>query len=193
MPNSSPEWEREPPVSHRDGEAGFLRFYREHVSFAWRTLRRFGVESASVEDATQEAFLIAHRRWDGFDGEYPRAWLAAIARRIASDFRRRAQQNKVCDRDSQHDLALNQEALKKCEDEQHREAAAELVHRLLDALDSEKREVFVLSELEGMSIPEVAAATDLNLNTAYSRLRAAKVQMKAEFARVVAREKWRLA
>lgn len=192
MPISSPEWQGSAPAPEQRDEDNFIRFYRVHAAFVWRTLRRFGVELSSVEDATQETFLVAHKRQGSFDGAYPRAWLAAIARRVASDFRRRAENQRICAQDSQHDLALARESLRKCEAEHSRDAAAELVHRLLDSLDDEKRQVFVLSELEGMSMPEVAEATGLNLNTAYSRLRAAKLQMKAEYARVVAREKWRM-
>jgi RNA polymerase sigma-70 factor (ECF subfamily) len=54
-----------------------------------------------------------------------------------------------------------------------REQAA-LLHRLLDSLDDDKREVFVLSELEEMSGPEIAEALQLNLNTVYARVRAAR-------------------
>jgi len=188
---SPSEWELDSLAPQGNG-ARFLSFYRQHVAFVWRTLRRFGVETASVEDATQECFLVAHRRFETFDGAHPRAWLAAISRRVAADFRRRAAHHPTLSRDSQHELALAQEALKQSEADGYREAAAQLVHRLLDSLDDEKRQVFVLSELEGMSMPEVAASTELNLNTAYSRLRAAKLQMKAEYARVVARDKWRM-
>ena len=188
---SPSEWELD-SLATRGNDSRFLSFYREHAAFVWRTLRRFGVDTASVEDATQESFLVAHRRFGSFDGAHPRAWLAAIARRVAADFRRRAAHHPTCTRDSQHELALAQEALKQSEVAGYREAAAQLVHRLLDSLDDEKRQVFVLAELEGMSMPEVAASTELNLNTAYSRLRAAKLQMKAEYARVVARDKWRM-
>jgi RNA polymerase sigma-70 factor (ECF subfamily) len=172
--------------------ARFSALYREHASFVWRTLRRFGVQGSNLEDATQDTFVVAHRLLDDFDDESPRAWLAAIARRIAADMRRRRAHSTLCARESQHDLALCREALRREDAQQARHAAAKLVHQLLDGLDDEKREVFVLAELEGMSMPEVARATELNLNTAYSRLRAARLQMKAEYARLVAREKWRM-
>jgi RNA polymerase sigma-70 factor (ECF subfamily) len=41
-------------------------------------------------------------------------------------------------------------------------------------MDEDKRLVFALVELEQMSVPEVAKLLDLNLNTAYSRLRLAR-------------------
>jgi len=49
-----------------------------------------------------------------------------------------------------------------------------LLHRILDRLDDDKRAVFVLAELEQMTAPEIAEALSVNLNTVYSRLRAAR-------------------
>ena len=45
---------------------------------------------------------------------------------------------------------------------------------ILDTLDEDKRIVFALVELEQLSVPEVAKLLDINLNTAYSRLRLAR-------------------
>ena len=53
------------------------------------------------------------------------------------------------------------------------------VLRLLDALDEEQREVFVLAEFEGMTVPEIADATGENLNTLYTRLRTARQRFNA--------------
>jgi len=170
----------------------FALFYGENDAFVWRTLRRFGLKDAAVDDGMQDVFVVAHQKFGEFDGKSPRAWLAAIARRVAADTRRKNARHAVCAEESQHDLAVTTESLKRCKDQASQKAAVELVHRLLDCLDREKREVFVLAELEGLSMREVAEVTELNVNTAYSRLRAARLQMKAEYARVVAREKWRM-
>lgn len=169
----------------------FALLYREYDLFVWRTLRRFGLKGAGLDDGMQDVFVVAHQKLDDFDGASPRAWLAAIARRVAADTRRRNTKHQVCAQESQHELAVTTESLKRCKDQSSREAAVELVHSLLGCLDDEKREVFVLAELEGLSMKEVADVTEINVNTAYSRLRAARLNMKAEYARVVAREKWR--
>lgn len=179
------------PHTAMEGER-FVQLYRGHAAFVWRTLRRFGVPEASLEDAMQDVFLVAHRRLRDFDGASPRAWLAAIARRVAADTRRRTRQHPVCDRESHHDLALARQAFERSHEERGRESAAKLVHRLMECLDDERREVFVLAELEGMSMPEVAEALEVKLNTAYSRLRSARLRVKAEYARLIAREKWRM-
>ena len=50
---------------------------------------------------------------------------------------------------------------------------------ILEQLDDDKRMVFALVELEQLSVPEVARMLDLNLNTAYSRLRLARQAFEA--------------
>ncbi len=54
-------------------------------------------------------------------------------------------------------------------------------------MDDEKREAFVLVELVEMSMPEVAEALGINLNTAYTRLRAARRQFEEALSRHRAR------
>ncbi|MBL4688309.1 MAG: hypothetical protein JKY37_27225, partial [Nannocystaceae bacterium] len=51
----------------------------------------------------------------------------------------------------------------------------------LAGLDQEQREVFVLAELVGMRVPEVAAVVDAPLNTLYSRLRIARRRFNDRF------------
>src|SRR5207248_771229 len=44
----------------------------------------------------------------------------------------------------------------------------------LERMELDRRAVFILHELDGSSIPDVARALSIPLNTAYSRLRAAR-------------------
>ena len=68
-----------------------------------------------------------------------------------------------------------------------REDATRFLFRLLDTLDDEKREVLVLVELEQMNIPEVAQSIGVNVNTLYSRLKAAKKALAQAYRRESAR------
>jgi len=58
-----------------------------------------------------------------------------------------------------------------------------LLHRLLAQLDDDKREVFVLAELEGLTAIEIAEALESNPNTIASRLRAARREFEAALER----------
>ncbi len=66
---------------------------------------------------------------------------------------------------------------------QHAEAAA-ILEAFLAELDEDKREVFVLCELEGLSAPEIAQVVGTNVNTVYSRLRAARQGFERKLARL---------
>ena len=153
--------------SHLD----FEQIYDEYFAFAWSNLRRFGVRDRYLEDAVQDLFLVVHRRLGEFEGRSSlRTWLAGIAWRVASDYRRQESRKGggepltdtfAAKTHDPHGLAV------------HAEAMRQLDH-LLRQLDDDKRVVFVLTELEEMSVPEIAEAIGVNLNTVYARLRAAR-------------------
>jgi RNA polymerase sigma-70 factor (ECF subfamily) len=53
----------------------------------------------------------------------------------------------------------------------------------LNELDDDKREALVSVDLEDMSVPEACVALEVNLNTLYSRLHAARRQIRQRLAR----------
>jgi RNA polymerase sigma-70 factor (ECF subfamily) len=61
---------------------------------------------------------------------------------------------------------------------EERRDAIRFLYDLLDTLDAEKREVFVMAELEQMTGPEMVEVLALPLNTIYSRLREARVRFE---------------
>lgn len=145
--------------------------YSNHVAFVWRTLATFGVAPAQIEDAVQDVFVIVHRRlpeWDG--GAAITTWLFAIARRVASTYRRRVDAQRTTPLDDAEEPASPADTFAAMS----RAQAAATVMAILDTLDDDKRMVFALVELEQMSVPDVARLLNLNLNTAYSRLRLAR-------------------
>jgi RNA polymerase sigma-70 factor (ECF subfamily) len=52
---------------------------------------------------------------------------------------------------------------------------------VLDQLDDDKRIAFVLHEVEGLTLREVAEATECPLQTAYSRVKAARDFVRQAF------------
>ena len=69
--------------------------------------------------------------------------------------------------------------------------AVRTLHAILDELDDDRRAIFVLAELEQMTVPEIAEAVDANVNTVYSRLRAARRDFDQAVLRHRARDQWR--
>src|SRR3954466_9748148 len=68
----------------------FADVYASHAAFVWRSMRRLGVRPGDIEDTCQEVFLVVHAKLGDFTGGSIRAWLFAIAARVASDYRKRA-------------------------------------------------------------------------------------------------------
>jgi RNA polymerase sigma-70 factor (ECF subfamily) len=171
----------------------FAELYELQLPFVWRTARRLGTPEASVDDVTQEIFIVIHRRYPEFDGRWPvRTWLFAIIRNVVRAHRRTLlKKNPHALRADASSSAAEVEDVRAGEQVTEKREASRLVHLLLEELDDDKRAVFVLAELEQMSAPEIAAAIGIPMNTVYSRLRLAREAFAAAAARHRARDDWR--
>jgi len=155
--------------------------FREHYPFVLRALVCMGVAPIDADDVAQEVFVVAHRRRTEFDGDRrPRAWLYGIARRLARS-RRRARKTDVLD-------ALPAATVGDPERAAAHSQALSLALRCLDRMSTKLREVFVLTELEGLAAPEVAQILELPVNTVYSRLRLGRERFDAALAELRAQE-----
>jgi RNA polymerase sigma-70 factor (ECF subfamily) len=161
-----------------DEGARLSAIYREHFEFVWRSLRRLGVPEHALEDATQDVFLVAARRIDEFEGRSSvRTWLFGIAMRVVRSQRRTAWRHR------RKVDALAAAPPDAAQDPIAQRDAQRLLLALLDSLDDDKRAVYVLAELEGMTVVEIADGLGTNVNTIYTRLRAARQQLRAAAAK----------
>ena len=159
--------------------------YETHFDFVWRSARRLGVLSLHVDDVVQEVFLVVHRRLSEFEGRSSlKTWLFAITRRIVRDHRRSARRKPAEPLGAIEPIDASAPG---ADAQLAHDQEARLLHAMLDELDEDKREVFVLAELEQMSGPEIAEALDVNLNTVYARLRAARTAFEQAVGRHQAR------
>ncbi len=168
----------------------FGQVYDLHVDFVWRTLRRFGVPDASLDEAVQDVFVVAYNKLGEFEGRSSlRTWIFGIARRVARDHR---PAGRVLSVSGERLEALPELAWSAQEATAEQVDAARLLERLLVDLHPEKREAFILVEVEEMTIVEAAEALGVNPNTAYSRLRAARSELELALDRLEAHSAWRL-
>jgi RNA polymerase sigma-70 factor (ECF subfamily) len=167
--------------------SSYEAIYREHFAFVWRNVRRLGVHEGLADDAVQDVFLVVHRRLADFEGRSSiRTWLYGILVRVARDYRRsRARQDSKAQAIAVEGTSVSPPTPAEL---MGRREAARILDDLLGAVDDEKREIFVLVELEQMSVADVAVALGVNVNTAHARLRAARQQFEAAVARFQARE-----
>jgi RNA polymerase sigma-70 factor (ECF subfamily) len=161
-----------PPLAAAAGERALAAVYAEHHAFVWRSLSRLGVDDPRLDDAVHDVFMVVAQRLHEFEGRASmRTWLFAIAMRVAQAVRRDAA------RERNHRERLSREP--QPVPSPHEAAdAARLLRALLDRLDDDKRAVFIMAELEGMTAPEIAAVIDAKVATVYSRLRLAREQLE---------------
>jgi len=179
----------DPPAQPRAAAPAFGAVYQQYFEFVWSMARRLGVELEAIDDVVQEVFIVIHAKLDTLERpEALRSWIYSIVRRTVSTHRRAKRANPSADVAAPAD-AISREPTPLEQTERHAELS--LLSRLLDELDEPKREVFALVELGELSVPEVAVALDIPLNTAYSRLRAARQAFEAALARHEARAKGR--
>ena len=150
----------------------FRDAFAKHSRFVWRVLARLGVEGRDVPDACQEVFLVVHRRLDEFEPERAnlRSWIYGICARVASAYRRRNPGR----RDAPDSVLANLAVPGSQENEVAERRAWRKLSRVLENMDEVKRETFVLFELEALPMTEIATLLDCPLQTAYSRLHAAR-------------------
>jgi RNA polymerase sigma-70 factor (ECF subfamily) len=161
------------PSFSRDRAERFGRIFSKNYRFAWRLLRRLGVAPGSVEDATQQVFLVVAERLDDIAPESERGFVYGTVLRVAWTSRRGAAHEvlsdsfdaRTCPLPSPSELA-----------DQRR--AREVLDLILARMPNQLRVVFVLYEIEGFTTPEIADVMQIPLGTAASRLRRGRLAFR---------------
>lgn len=155
-----------------DADDRMRKLVAEHYDFVWRVLRRLGVPVSGAEDATQDVFIIVDRKARDFWPENEKSYLFAVALRVAAEKRRAERRaaeqlspeawSEIADAAPGPDVALDD-----------RRAWA-VMDKILDLIPFDQRVVFVLFELEDMTMQEIAGFLDVPGGTVASRLRRAR-------------------
>jgi RNA polymerase sigma-70 factor (ECF subfamily) len=182
-------------VRSAEGAQRFARIYQEYFGFVWRSANSLGVRPSALDDVTQEVFVIVSRRLSEFEGRSSfRTWLSGIVLNVVRHHRRwllRKSPHEFGRRELGREEVNDPDELPSTANDPYETAlhaeGTRLLQRLLAELDDDKREVLVLAELEQFTVPEIAEALNLNVNTTYSRLRLARQQFEQGLARHRAR------
>src|SRR5438046_1861659 len=124
----------------------FTDVFKENLGFVRRSLRHMGVRTSDLEDQTQEVFIVVHRHHSGWDGMHLRAWLYAIARRVAAAYHRRGYRVHERTVDEMPDVLAAEPS------------DLSALHAALASLEEDERDVFVLHEIEQLVLREVCDA-----------------------------------
>ena len=175
---ASPRGDSSPPCQ---ALPDFDTVYEQNFRFIWRAARRLGIDLADTDDVVQEVFVVAHRKLPEFEGRAQvKTWLYKILVLVVRHYFR-AQQRKPGHR-AAHSLdevdALAGRGEHGPAEAAERAEAVRILDGILARLDVEKREVFVLAEIEQLSSVEIAEVLGTNVNTIYSRLRVARQEFE---------------
>jgi RNA polymerase sigma-70 factor (ECF subfamily) len=159
-----------------------------HFDFIWRSLRRFGLSAADADDAAQRVFVIASRKVAQIESGKERAFLFASAYRVVREIRRsraRKPEAPLASEADVPDTALNPEEFA------DRLRARALLDEVLSEIPMETRTIFVLFDLEEMTIPQIAALLQVPVGTVASRLRRGRELFRAAALRLRARSSFK--
>jgi RNA polymerase sigma-70 factor (ECF subfamily) len=163
-----------PAVSSTDPAQRLVEVVQRHHALVWRTLRRFGLPVSDADDATQQVFLTFAQRSAHVEARQEVSFLVSVAIKVAANLRRKVVRRREVGVD-EAELVSNQSPESLLEQKQLRE----MLDRGLSTLLPEQRAIFVLFELEGFSLPQIAELFEIPLGTATSRLRRARDHLEA--------------
>jgi len=168
-----------------DATAGrFRELVDAHYEFIWRSLRRLGVAQGDADDAAQQVFVTTARKLAAIRLGSERSFLFQTALRVAADSRRtRLRRREVAagevpEDDEESDSAPSPE------DAVDLRRARMWLDAILDEMSLDLRAVFVLFELDQVTMAEIAFLLDLPPGTVASRLRRARHQFREKVARM---------
>jgi RNA polymerase sigma-70 factor, ECF subfamily len=175
--------------------ASAAALYDTHLPVVWRNLRRLGVADEALEDAAQDVFVAVHRRLHTYNPNASsiETWLFGIVIRVVQYHRRslRRRLARLVRWFQERPFDEASTALDNPAEIFAKREAARVLDRILSALRDEQREILVLVDVEQLSVPEAASVLGVNVNTAYTRLRAARLRFQRAVDQLRAAERRR--
>lgn len=158
------------PVTTLGGvnEGRLRQIVSDHFEVLWRFLRRLGITEHDADDAVQEVVLVVARKLDQVEVGSERSFLLSTAVRVASTFRRTLRNRREVDDAGLVELPsteLDPETLAE------KQRLRVVLQGVLNQMPMELRAVFVLYELEELTMAEIAQTLSLPPGTVASRLR----------------------
>jgi RNA polymerase sigma-70 factor, ECF subfamily len=165
----------------RDPRA-FREIMTRHNRRLYRVARGVLGDDAEAEDVVQDAYLNAFKSLDGFRGDASLAtWLTRIALNEALGRKRRrrptvdiADLDTLAEQEARVVIFPGVQAIPNPESEASRAETRRLLEQAVDHLPEPFRIVFVLREIEQMSVEETAAQLELRPETVKTRLHRAR-------------------
>ena len=159
--------------------AAFGILVRKYQNRLFNSMVHLLRNQSDAEDVVQDAFLLALRKLDSFQGNSQfYTWLFRIARNTAiSKLRRKKPTVSIESTGSEQRLDFPDDGPAVSDEMERRERQTGLM-RAMDMLSSEHREILILREMEEQNYETISEILDLPVGTVRSRLHRARSQLK---------------
>jgi RNA polymerase sigma-70 factor, ECF subfamily len=171
-----------PEIAVKTEALDLRALFEKHYASIWRLLRRLGVPQSQLDDATQEVFWVAARRLSDIETGRESSFLYGVALRIAAGELRRLRTGMPLVEIGQAPVMVDERPSP--EERLVERQARQLLDEVLNRMPSDLRTVFVLFELEGIEVRQIAQLEEIPVGTASSRLRRAREEFSAITKRV---------
>lgn len=154
----------------------------QHHATVWRFLRRLGLDGSDADDAIQDVLMVVMRKLDSIEPRFERSFLLRTAYRVGCRIRSkrpRVNNDGLADPIPHPDVLVDQKR------------ARQLLDEILGRMSEELRAVFVLHDIERLTMADIAEALELKPGTVASRLRRAREDFEKRVTRVEAHMKHR--
>jgi RNA polymerase sigma-70 factor (ECF subfamily) len=148
----------------------------DHFGFVWRYLRGLGIDEAEADDVAQQVFVIASQKIDVIQEGSERSFLVGTAHGVAANSRRATSRRREIVGD--HTIERCTDAAPDAEESAAARERLKVLDRFLASLSEDVREVFVLFELEGLTMAQIADSLSLPPGTVASRLRRGRQEFR---------------
>jgi RNA polymerase sigma-70 factor (ECF subfamily) len=187
--------DEEAMVRFQNGDVGAfdLLLYRHSTGVLRFIMKMIRITITQAEDILQEVFLKAIENRRKYDSSHKfTTWLYTIARNHCIDYLRNEKYRRYYSLDAplsgdRSDGPVILEIVGSREKNQEERAIDKEIQRLfnsgIEGMREEFREVFLLREIEGLSLKEIAEITEVPLSTAKSRLRYAYEELREVFVK----------
>jgi RNA polymerase sigma-70 factor, ECF subfamily len=171
-----------PPLLGNDDKERQRLALAGEVSFIRGCLRRLRVKPEDLADLSEEVLVRGLESLNtGYDVRQAlRPWLMGIAFRVAMEFRRRwlrdatlARVEVVREPQMGPDLVLESWGRDR--------AVSEAISRM----STHRRPIFLMAEIDGLTMPEIVVRLAIPVSTGYTRLRAARRDFELELRRIL--------
>jgi RNA polymerase sigma-70 factor (ECF subfamily) len=153
----------------------FRRLYDRYLPRVARHVTRLIGPDGEVEDVVQNVFVEVYRSLERFRGDSKfSTWLYQVTWNVSMTHLRGQQDVTFVDLTALRQFAAHDEAWSKL----RARDKLRTLYAALERLNDDYRESFVLYEIEGMTLREIAEMTDTSINTIASRVRRARDQIR---------------